>query len=255
MTTLPKIDIILQGPLDNYAIEIANHYSKLNFVDIVYLSCWDDDVMRFDETDRIKVVRSQQPSNPGMLNRNRQIISSLNGLLKTSKEFSIKLRNDQKIELYSMEMMYNYYFENNRIENNYSAKNKIGITSYYPPFPFHPRDHVFFGNTQDLIKFFSIPLDEDTFLGSYADWHHNTRPEAYIAMWYFARFDGEVFEMVKNKNNYICDNSQFHTMAQQKSQQMMETLFVTFPKIDLDWPEKNIYKNYPYDITTEVWKF
>jgi hypothetical protein len=61
--------------------------------------------------------------------------------------------------------------------------------------------------------------------------------------------------MVKNKQDYICDNSKFNLQAREKSQYMMEKLFLPFPKIDLDWPEKNIYKKYPYDITTEVWKF
>lgn len=255
MVNLPKIDIILQGPLDNYAIEVCAHYSQLNFVDIIYLSCWEDDQCNFQETSKIKIVRNKQPNNPGMLNRNRQIITSLNGILKTNKEFCVKLRNDQKIKLHSMEMIYDFYFKNNKIENNYSAKNKIGITSYYPPFPFHPRDHVFFGNTEDLINFFNIPLDNDTFLNQEGNWNEHTRPEAYIAMWYFARFDNEVTKMINDKRNYICDNSKFNIEAREKSQQMMEKLFVVFPKIDLDWPEKNIYNKYPYDITTEVWNF
>lgn len=254
MNNLQTIDIVLQGPLDNYAIEIANHYSSLNFVDKIYLSCWEDDHQTFDETSKIKIVRNKQPSNPGLMNRNRQIVSSLGGILKTDKDFCIKLRNDQKIELYSMEMMYDYYFKNNTIESNYHAKYKIGITSYYPPFPFHPRDHVFFGYKQDMIDFFNIPLDNDTVPGP-SNWYIHTRPEAYIAMWYFARSDHGVNTMIRNKQDYICDGSRFNLVAREKSQQLVEKLFVTFPKIDMDWPEKQIYKKYPYDITTEVWKF
>ena len=39
-------------------------------------------------------------------------------------------------------------------------KNRICVSGNFSEFSFHPRDHLFWGNREDLIDLFSIPLEK-----------------------------------------------------------------------------------------------
>ena len=248
-----KIDIVLQGALNPYAINVANHYSKLDFVNRVILSCWCGDDYSSAQGDKIAVLLNEEPPNPGLLNRNRQIKSSYEGIKFSTCDTVVKLRNDQKITADSMNMLHSFFTENCKISNFVdSPKKKIGIASIYPDYPFHPRDHIFWGNREDMLRFFDIPYDDVALSGYPEDYRRFTRCEAYIAMWYFMKHDEECGKFVSDISRYIVDESPDVELAKKRSSQIFESLFLLFPKIDMEWPKKGHF-SYPYDRSTEYW--
>jgi hypothetical protein len=242
-----KIDLILQGSFTNYTYEVALHYYKLPFVNKIIISCWDQDIT--PPSNDILFVKSLDVSFPGLGNRNRQIKSSFEGLKKSSTEFSVKLRTDQKISLDSMCLMYDFYNKHKKqdlhFSNGLKPKNKICVAGIFRPFPFHPRDHIFWGNTNDLLELFNIPYDVVSLNDDYTKY---IRSEAYICMWYFAKFDIEIQHYINNYKLYLVDNAPLIKDALVKSNDLGPKIFQPFPKIDFEWPKYGLSK-YHYDFT------
>jgi hypothetical protein len=248
-----KIDLVLQGPANNYTLEIANHYLKLEFVNNIIISCWESDNVETNNN-RIIIIKSVDVANPGSGNRNRHIKSSLEGLKIVNTEFSVKLRSDQKISLESMHLMYNFYEKNKERElmfynDEQKPKNKICVAGIFKPFPFHPRDHIFWGNTEDLIDVFNIPYSPSTF--GYEDYNKIVRSEAYIAAYYYAKFDETIQKFINNPQLYLVDNAPKISEAFEVNDKIITKVFQPFPKIDFEWPKHNL-KEYHYDFTEKV---
>ena len=238
-------DLIIQGPQNEYGGEIIDLYSQLPWVNKVVVSCWDNDFPFILDQEKVKVVKSILPSNKGIGNRNCHIVSSFNGLKQVKTEFAVKVRSDQKISLDSMNLMYERMMEN---------PDKIGVLGFYKPFPFHPRDHSFWGRTSSLIELFDIPFDPS--------WHHvsnpvdawphpgfysyQTRAESYIASNYLAKKDGRVQIMLENPSIYLWDFAPRWDKALEISEEVMPKYFFPMPRIDMEWPKHNL-SSYPYD--------
>jgi WavE lipopolysaccharide synthesis protein len=245
---MEKIDLILQGPCNDYTYEIAQSYLSLEFVNNVILSCWENDITR--NIDKIKTIKSQDVEYPGVGNRNRQIKSSLVGMKNSTTEFSIKLRSDQKISLDSMRLMYEFYERHKEreltfVDNPNKPYNRICVAGIFRPFPFHPRDHIFWGNTQDLIDVFDVPYDMES---KNEDYDKYLRAEAYLCMWYFIKFDSSVRHYIENYTNYLVDSAPHKNEALLKSEYLCPKIFKPFPKINFEWPKHGL-KNYHYDFT------
>ena len=41
-----KLDIVLQGKLNDEVLNIANYYLELPFVNKIIISCWEDDIAK-----------------------------------------------------------------------------------------------------------------------------------------------------------------------------------------------------------------
>ncbi len=264
---MEKIDIVLQGAYSDYVLETAQHYKKLEFVNNIIISCWEDSEFPTEDPS-IKVVCSVVPEDVGTENRNLQIISSLNGIKNCSSEFVVKMRNDQRYTLEAMEVMYNFYIDNRNREItwwNYDSKPyyKIAVAGIFPGLLFHPRDHIFWGHKQDLLDLFNIPLDrfhlEDhiTFtnpgLGPIRyqySWYYSyyVRAETYLGMHYLSNFYPDIKHMIMKKDQYLFDNAPNWDEAKQISDVYTSKVFLPFPKegVDLEWP-KNNWTTYPYD--------
>jgi WavE lipopolysaccharide synthesis len=249
-----KMDLVLQGPFDAYSYEIANHYLNLPFANRIIASCWQTDNISKFINDRIVFVQSDDVSLPGLANRNRQIKSSLEGLKKISTAFSAKMRSDQKISLQSMQIMHDFYEKHQERElhfyNNINKPlNRVCVSGIFRNFPFHPRDHLFWGNTQDLLDVFNIPLDANS--STNQDYSLYTRTEAYIASFYYAKFDQEIENYINHPHLYLVDNAPFIAEAFAKSAILEAKVFKPFPKIDFEWPKHGL-KQYHYDYTEKV---
>ena len=248
--SIGKMDLVIQGPVNSYTIEIANLYLQLNFVDRIILSTWVGTPIPNNLDDRIFVIFNDDILNPGTTNRNRQIISSLNGLKEVKTPFTAKLRSCQKISLDSMYLMYDYYnknkervlhFENDETKPN----NRVCVAGIFRPFPFHPRDHIFWGNTSDLIDIFNIPLDN--YVGS-EYYNLTTRTEAYIASYYYAKFNNKIYDFINDYKTYLVDNAPKINESFKINDEIVTKVFLPFPKIDFEWPKHNL-KKYHYDFT------
>ncbi len=249
---MEKINLIVQGSCNNYTCEIIQHYLHLDFVDKIIVSCWKNDVLP-NAHDRIIVIQSDDLPNPGHGNRNRQIKTSLVGLQNSTAKFSVKLRSDQKISHDSMKLMYDFYERHQEQELSFfdgsKPRNRICVAGIFRPFPFHPRDHIFWGNTQDLIDVFSIPYDNTSTNDDYTKF---LRSEAYICMWYYAKFDPEVAKFVNEPAKYLVDRAPCLNEALVKSNYWGAKIFKPFPKIDFAWPKYGL-SNYHYDHTASVY--
>lgn len=251
------MNLIIQGQATEKTTHIVNSYLELDFVKKIIVSCWDSDSFKF-EHDKVEIVRSEDILNPGIGNRNRQIITSLAGLKKSDSEISAKLRSDQIISNKSMRDMFEFYNKNKELTYKFKHKKpmaKIGIGGNFRSFPFHPRDHIFWGHTVDLINLFSISCDkhitdpnppQDTWpnKGFYCNFE---RSETYLGVRYCSNFFSEVREVLLNPRKYLVDYAPKLAYTLSISNVIMDELFLTFPKLDIEW---NKYGNpsYPYDL-------
>ena len=237
------IDLVLQGKCDDYTLEIADHYSRLDWANVI-ISCWYGDVSATSKA-KYKTVISSKPANAGLQNRNLQIVSSLNGLKQATSQIAVKLRSDQKISLESLEVMKSYAEK---------SPDKIMTAGFYKPFPFHPRDHIFWGKTSELIELFDIPLDPIIDSGSaYHDawpekgfYSHNVRAEAYICGKYLAKKDPRALICMDYPQTYMHDYAINWDEAKSLSKELMDKFFAPFPKIDFKWPKHGL-TSYHYD--------
>ena len=162
---MEKIDIVLQGPYNNdFVNEIALHYLALAFVNNIIISHHTSDTKERLLHNNIKFIATDKVKPIGSGNENLQIVSSLAGIKATSTKFIVKMRNDQKYTLDSMKTMYDFYNQNSERKlsfTNDASKpyNRICVAGNFSHLPFHPRDHIFWGNKNDLIDLFSLPLD------------------------------------------------------------------------------------------------
>ena len=161
------------------------------------------------------------------------------------KNILAKLRSDQKISFDSMNIMYDRMMKN---------QDKIGTLGFYKPFPFHPRDHSYWGQTNELKELFAAPHDPAWhYISNPVDaWPHSgfyayqTRSECYIASHYLARKDSRVKEMVDNPQDYLWDFSPKWEDALKLSEELMPKYFYPMPRIDFEWPKHGL-SAYPYE--------
>ena len=205
-----EITFVIQGPIANESqLEITNnligdikkHFKKSKII----LSTWEESLLNIQhEID--EVVVSKDPggkiaveSTNTLNNVNRQIISTLNGLKKVHTKYSVKIRNDMRIDNENILTQLN-----NRpsrvIFNEYDILNEYvlitNITSINPrlnlKLPYHPCDWFFAGLTSDLLEIWNINLMPDNWFQwfKFNPWPKNSwyqeqylslyRPESYI---------------------------------------------------------------------------
>lgn len=257
-----KLDIVLQGPYQDYVLDTAYHYLTLGFVNDVVISCWEgDDVPEIDHA-RIRVVKSSLPPSSGTGNRNLQLVSSLAGVKMTSAQYVAKMRNDQRYNIDSMYKM-NEYFNNNcdKIIDFEHDKDKpynpIFVAGYFKDFPFHPRDHLFWGHRNDLIDLFSCPLEtvaleEKLNIKDVSELSHMydcfVRTESYIGSHYCSNFDTKIKKMLLQPDKYLYDDAPLIDEAMELSKKLSKKVFKSFPKdgVDLEW-FKYGWPTYKYD--------
>ena len=264
-----KIDIVLQGKYNDNVLLISEYYLELDFVNNIIVSCWEDDNVPSINNRNITVIKNKQPNNPGTGQRNLQIVSSLNGIKKTTTKYIVKIRNDQRYTHDSFIKMYDFY-EKNKVKKAsfyYDDKkpyNRICVSGNFSEFSFHPRDHLFWGHKEDLIDLFSLPLEygkltdkvkfiqpEDYSL--YYDYF--IRTETYIGAHYISNFNRMTNYYLLSPEKYLYDNSEMYHESKKLSDELTPKIFKSFPRtgIDLEW-YKYGWKTYPYDIQRERFK-
>lgn len=230
------IQIVLQGPIYPYTRDIVSSYLSVPIVHSIIVSCWDNDIPLDVSDSRVTVVRSSQPTNPGVGNRNCQIVSSRIGLESVSLDFCAKMRTDQFISPDSILMMENF-FQNYRAYNSSSPFVPIFVIGMFSGFPFHPRDHVFWGHTNELRKLFDIPLD---IYNGPVDYNRVTRAETYIGTYYYERFDSRVTKFRLDPDKYLVDNAPYKHEAMEVYNQIRDKVFKVFPRINMKWPKNGL---------------
>lgn len=263
-----KLDVVLQGAYSDIVLETAHHYLELPFVNDVVISCWEDDEVPEIGHSRIKVVKSSYPDSSGTGNRNLQIVSSLAGVKQSAAQYVVKMRNDQRYDLDSMYNMNNYFNthcddkEVNFVNDKDKPNNPIFVAGYFKDFPFHPRDHLFWGHRSDLIDLFSCPLEavsleEKLNIKDVSELSHMydcfVRTESYIGSHYCSNFDNKIKKMVLHPDKYLYDDAPLIDKAMKLSNKLSKKIFKSFPRkgIDLEW-FKYGWDTYQYDNQKKV---
>ena len=246
------MDIVIQGNYDNFTDTIIDSYLKLPFVNNIILSCWVNNVVSKNtfENPRVKVVFNKYPFQPGTDNRNLQIVSSLGGIKKVTTKHSAKMRSDQLYSYDSMMKMHEFYSKNRK-------KHLLFVAGMFPSFLFHPRDNIFWGETADLTRLFDIPLEYNglTDRVKIDKWNlakfypYFIRAETYLGAHYCSEFDERIKFILVQPEKYLYDHAPLWNDAYNISQEVVPTLFKSFPKtgIDFKWPKKG-WDTYPYEI-------
>ena len=239
--TMLKFDIILQGEFTPFTKEIIEEYQKLPFVENIILSTYET----LGIPDNVKTIFNQVISPAGLGNRNLQINTSKNGLSLVQSKHCIKMRTDQHIR--DMPLMYDFW------KNDKREDGKLFVMGMYKAFPYHPRDHVFWGRTEDVVNVFDIPFDIER--GSNQDYTYNTRAETYIGQYYYARFDSSIWDHINDPLTFLVDSAPRKSEALEKDYKLRDKVFVPFPKVSLSWPKHGL-NEYHYHIGqtfTEYW--
>jgi FkbM family methyltransferase len=237
-----KMDIVLQGKYNEYTDEIIDEYLRVPFVNNVIVSCWEDDRPDHYRSPKVKYVRSVYPLTPGTCNKNLQITTSFAGIKLCKTKFSAKMRSDQKYNYNSMMNMYEFLMENH-------TEGKIFVAGMFPSLLFHPRDHIYWGTTENLHQLFDIPLEYNSLidkvrigkyeLAEYAN--YLTRPETYIGAHYCAKFDDGIKKMLIEPEKYLYDDAIHWQYAKDFSDRITPLMFKSFSRkcIDFDWTCKS----------------
>lgn len=168
---MPRVAIVMQGPLVeeyNFTIETIKIYQKIYpFADVV-VSTWKDTTVglleRLKEL-KVEVVLSSKPECSGIGNANFQIVSSNAGITRAKElgyEYVCKTRTDQRLyngKLFDcmMELLKRY-----PVLHTEGIKERI-ITLNFNTFRkrcYGVSDFFQFGRTDDILKYWSAPLDE-----------------------------------------------------------------------------------------------
>lgn len=250
-----KLDLVLQGPVSSVTGEIIEQYSKLEFVNNIILSSYRQ--QNFLIPDKVIFVENNLMANPGLKNRNHQINTTRNGLKFVTTQHCVKLRTDQIIPVHSMYKLYDFWLSSRRTVTGrgfVTPQENIYVLGMYKKHVYHPRDHVFWGNTEDIKNFFSIPFDCKN--NQIEDYNRYTRTETYIGQFYYARLEPTIYNHILNPTEYLVDNAPKKQEALKLDYELRDTLFKVFPRIDMSWPKYGLQK-YHYAIVslneTEYW--
>jgi len=253
MKSQEKIDIVIQGPYTSFTDKIVDSYLDIPFVNNIIVSCWESDKKPIEKR-RVKYVVNQHPVSSGTDNKNLQIVSSLNGLKQCETKFAIKTRSDQKFTHDSMNRMYHFFMNENcsNLKYQYENKkpyNKILVAGVYTHLSFCAKDHIFWGNTEDLIDLFDIPLERNSLvdivqvpkerLSKY--YQYFTRTETYLGAHYCSKFNDEIIRFLLLPDLHLYDGADYWYHVKNVSDNIFYSVFKSFPKntIDFEWYGKD----------------
>ncbi len=169
-----------------YILKIRRYF-PLN--DII-VSCWDvtpNDKLVLEKISSYHRVQFIFNQDPGCISKvykgvryncniNRMIVSTINGVVASNKDYIIKIRSDSYFDSNNLErfltVFYNEKNPNLERDDNYSVFEERVVNCNlfarnprsYLPYLFHPGDIFLAGKKNDLIKLFSVKLaDENIF--------------------------------------------------------------------------------------------
>ncbi len=172
LVSFPKLAIVIQGPIiydQDFTFETIQLYKKIFPNAKIILSTWNYEQSTYLQKIKDKlvdVVLSQPPERAGVSYVNYQIVSSLAGICRAKElgvEYILKTRTDQRIyHPGALEFLVNIV-EKFLPANGYKQNKRIVGTSLNT-FKFRNyglSDMNLFGQVDDILKYFSLPLDND----------------------------------------------------------------------------------------------
>lgn len=162
-----SITAVLQGQVSQKTQQLVDALCDVCKNTEIVLSTWEGTDIFDLNCD--KVVFSPDPAGvisdevSGVYNNiNRQIVSTRAGLEAATRPYCLKIRTDMLLENADFLEEFGKW---DALAPPLHVKNRILICNYYTrnprvyPLPFHPSDWVLFGRTEDLKRYFSLPLE------------------------------------------------------------------------------------------------
>ena len=167
-----EISIVVQGPViwnkdyyeTGWTCEVLNRARHFFPGSEIILSTWKGQNIDGLSFDFVIFNDDPGPLNTKDRNLNRQIISTSSGLKKATRRYAMKLRTDT---IFNNNCMISYFAKYPcRIETWKMFKERIVTDAalnpkhYLTPFPFQIPDWIHFGNRDDVLALWDIPLAE-----------------------------------------------------------------------------------------------
>ncbi|MCE0558860.1 WavE lipopolysaccharide synthesis family protein [Motilimonas sp. E26] len=177
------ITIVVQGPVQNYAARAMDEGITQRCLQSIrtylpgakiILSTWHDQDLDNLDFDQLLLNKDPgtniryftAPDKPKLFNNNRQIVSTLNGLAAVTTKYALKLRTDNYLisnefialfeQAFIRQAEQSVFQQRIVISNTFSRKYAKG-----KPVAYHLSDFFYFGLTQDLLKLWDIPLQDN----------------------------------------------------------------------------------------------
>lgn len=247
------MDCVIQGNISEASKRFVENCLQSGVFDRTIISCWESDDV--DWASGLTVIKNKDVENPGTGNRNRQIHSSLAGIKEAGSGDIARFRSDQIISIESLKVMRDFYLSQGEPKLPYLdgelRKKRICVAGIFKPFPFHPRDHIFFGDRRDMIKLFDIAQCR---LSGEPDYNTMTRAESYIGCNYASRFFEDFLLFCENPSDYLSDSARNRSAAMKISDIYRDELFTAFPRIKFSWPKHSL-KEYHYHVTQTMGEY
>jgi hypothetical protein len=164
-----KALILIQGlvsPTKDFESKSIAHYLSLNPNQEILVSTWDDKASRdlqndFRANKNVRFIFSELPDNSGPVNINLQITNTKNGLLHATEReyrFVVKIRTDQcMMHPRAIENLFTLHRFHNATGTSRMIANSLNTFLLRP---YGASDMFQFGCTEDLLKYWSAPLDQ-----------------------------------------------------------------------------------------------
>ena len=252
------IDIVIQGALyGDFTLKTAYEYAKMEVVNKVIISTWEDQNIRHDDinSDKIFLLKNKLIDNGGPGNMNYQIISSKEGVNLCHDGLVLKTRTDQYLYEESLKKWLKY-FNDHRSQNTLryldgeKQRSKVYLIGNNKRFPFHPQDHFFLGFKSDVQRVFDLPLWTQpswTWKDAPIDFSKKLRPNIYLGINYYMKFFPEIGSFLLNKEEYLLDNSPKYAEAMNFYGPIKDSIFSPLPRIDMWWAKQNSGYWYSYE--------
>lgn len=221
---LDLVTVVCQGKFLAETVEVLKNYLDVG-LQVIY-SGWVGEACPVTH-ENLTVCYSEDLKNPGVGNRNRQIVSSAKGLSKVTTKYAWKVRSDQIYPTESIRQCLDFFF------NHKDRDKKIFTPGLYTKEVYHFRDHQSLGKTSEVKRLWSCELD--SYEGA-VDYNACMRAETYIAVNYLDFYSSTVMGQRLRYREYLLDGAPKRAEALEKSNLIMPQYFVPMPRVELNWP-------------------
>ena len=213
------ISVVVQGAIDrvNTSLCLSSVRKYLPDAEII-LSTWEGSSVRDLDFDILIFNKDPGPIvsrlNGTVDNTSRQIISTIEGIRQSKRQYVLKLRSDCVLNsnsfldffrLYPQRNKFYSFFKKRIIASTLFSKRFLDRNSLIPT-PFHISDWFHFGCKEDLLLLWDIPIisDEDYDIYNYG------LEGAYSGLWMSSRYSAEQYilfnSVIKKYKNVNFDN-------------------------------------------------
>jgi hypothetical protein len=207
------LSFVVQGPVSehtNLALKsIRENFPKSEII----LSTWEGSNINGLDFDQICLSKDpgsvmRDFNNKILMNVNRQIISTQEGMKKASRKFSIRTRSDVSFKNSKLLERLDNSFSFNAYDNEYKFLNSrvliINFTTVNPnsdlKMPYHYCDWLFVGCTKDVENIFNIDLCPEE---EYAQWYLEREKPSLNNRESFDRYSTETYIIMKFIEKYL----------------------------------------------------